>query len=62
MRISLASHDEELLYDPQTSGGLLLAVPDAQAKDLITDLQAAGVKTAVRIGHIEDGEVGITVT
>ena len=61
MRISLSSPHEELLYDPQTSGGLLLAVPDSQARDLVADLHAAGVPTAVKIGHIEDDDVGITV-
>jgi selenide,water dikinase len=58
---SLSSQAEELLYDPQTSGGLLLSVPDSQAGDLITALHAAGVQTAVQIGHIETGGTGITV-
>ena len=48
----LASQAEELLYDPQTSGGLLLAVPDTQADELTAALLAAGVQTAVQIGHI----------
>ena len=58
---SLTSKAEELLYDPQTSGGLLLAVPDSQADELIADLLAVGVNTAVQIGHIEAGNTGITV-
>jgi len=58
---SLTSQAEELLYDPQTSGGLLLAVPDSQAGELITALLAAGVQTAVKVGHIEAGPTGIIV-
>jgi len=58
---SLTSQAKELLYDPQTSGGLLLAVPDSQADELIADLLAVGVSTAVQIGHIEAGDTGITV-
>jgi selenide,water dikinase len=58
---SLTSQAEELLYDPQTSGGLLLAVPDSQADELIAALLAAGVQTAVQIGHIEAGPTAIMV-
>ncbi len=29
----------KLLYDPQTAGGLLLAIPDEQADDLLTELR-----------------------
>jgi selenide,water dikinase len=57
----LANQAEELLYDPQTSGGLLLAVPDTQAEKLTADLLAAGVQTAVQIGHIEEGPTGIII-
>ena len=61
IKISLASQAEELLYDPQTSGGLLLAVPNGQAKELIAALLAAGMQTAVQVGHIEEGSTGIIV-
>ncbi len=57
----LSSLAEELLYDPQTSGGLLLAVPDSQTDELIAALLAAGVQTAVQIGHIQEGPTGIIV-
>jgi selenide,water dikinase len=42
----------ELLFDPQTSGGLLLAVPAAQADGLIARLKKEGVETAVRVGEV----------
>ena len=61
VRRDLDSVEEELLYDPQTSGGLVLAVPDSQAADLVRRLHGAGVTTAVKIGDITDEAVGLTV-
>lgn len=51
----------DLLYDPQTAGGLLAAVPMAQASRLVTDLQNAGHGAAAVIGQFTD-QSGITVT
>lgn len=61
MRADLSASEDELLYDPQTSGGLLLAVPQDQASELIMAISNAGVKVAVQIGEIIDEEVGIVV-
>jgi selenide,water dikinase len=47
-----SSEEQELLFDPQTSGGLLLAVPDSQADDLIARLKKEGAETAVRVGEV----------
>jgi selenide,water dikinase len=58
---SLTKHEEQLLYDPQTSGGLLLALPGAQADKLIAALSAAGLNTAVQIGEVAEGPFGIVV-
>jgi len=58
---SLTKHQEQLLYDPQTSGGLLLAVPAGEADGLIAALTAAGVQTAVQIGEVVEGPYGIVV-
>lgn len=47
------SDDEvELLFDPQTSGGLLLAMPASQVEDLMSDLAGAGVQTAACVGRV----------
>jgi len=61
MRITLDPAKEELLYDPQTSGGLLLSLPDSEADDLLKALHDAGVNFAVKIGEITDESVGIVV-
>jgi selenide,water dikinase len=49
----------ELLFDPQTSGGLLLAVPPERAGDLAGVLEADGF-TGARIGRVETGS-GVVV-
>lgn len=51
-----------LLYDPQTCGGLLAAVPQPLAADLLTQLHAAGERTAAIIGHITAGPPEIILT
>ena len=61
MRVILDKDEEELLYDPQTSGGLLLSLPDSQADALIAALNHAGVPAAVKIGTTIDGDTGIAV-
>lgn len=48
-------HDDallELLVDPQTNGGLLAAVPEAQADALVAELRAAGWPDAARVGRV----------
>ncbi len=44
--------EEDLLFDPQTSGGLLLVLPAAQTDALIKQLKAAGIETAVKVGEV----------
>jgi len=41
----------EVAFDPQTSGGLLIAVAKRYAAKLVDDLLAAGVKDAVEVGY-----------
>lgn len=61
MAVSLTASEDEMLYDPQTSGGLLLSLPEEQAGQLLAELIKAGLP-AVNIGEIVDESVGITVT
>ena len=44
---------EEVLFDPQTSGGLLVAVKPEQAQALVHELQEAGLPAAV-VGEISE--------
>jgi selenide,water dikinase len=44
--------EEDLLFDPQTSGGLLLVVSAAQSDDLIARLKKEGIETAVQVGEV----------
>lgn len=49
----------EFLYDPQTSGGLLIAVPAERAKDLVARCRRGGLADAAIIGSVRerDGDV-----
>ena len=49
---SRSAEQQELLFDPQTSGGLLLAVTAAQADDLIKALKKADIAAAARVGEV----------
>jgi selenide,water dikinase len=53
---ALPREKRELLFDPQTSGGLLLAVPADQAGDLLQKLKAAGVTAAAQVGVAVENE------
>ena len=46
---------EEVLFDPQTSGGLLVALPKEQAAALAEDLRRGGAPAAV-VGEVTDSE------
>jgi selenide,water dikinase len=45
---------EELAYDPQTAGGLLVSLPREQGMALEAEFDAAGLFLA-RVGAVEDG-------
>jgi selenide,water dikinase len=55
MREGLSREEQEVLFDPQTSGGLLLSIPEPQADDLIKALQSAGLNTFARVGSVVAG-------
>ena len=50
---------EEIIFDPQTSGGLLVAVTQTQGENLVNALHAKGVTAAKIIGNVHDLKAGI---
>jgi selenide,water dikinase len=61
LRADLSGPEQQILVDPQTSGGLLLSVPGDEADDLSRALEGAGVATAVRIAEIVEGPPALEV-
>lgn len=51
----------DLLFDPQTSGGLLISLPPAAAERLVAELQEAGEPEAAVIGEFVAGSGRILV-
>lgn len=43
---------QDVLFDPQTSGGLLISVENESAEDLCAELQESAMKEAAIIGHV----------
>jgi selenide,water dikinase len=59
---SVPQYLADILFDPQTSGGLLIAVPEAKAADLLKRLKKEGVMEAAVIGEVVPAPKGrITV-
>jgi selenide,water dikinase len=60
--VSMAGHIRpalrDLLFDPQTSGGLLMGCPEKQVQDLVAALHDQGVSSACVIGEVSDREPG----
>ena len=52
MTSNRSAEEEELLFDPQTSGGLLLSLPADQADQLSAALREAGVETAAVVAEV----------
>jgi selenide,water dikinase len=67
LRGEVDSPTRALLFDPQTSGGLLAGVPGDRAADCIAELQSVGYSHAAVIGHVKQAhlsgrEISISVT
>ena len=53
---------QEVMFDPQSSGGLLIVLPADQAESLLADIQALGVPSAIVGEMMEPGRKEIIVT
>jgi selenide,water dikinase len=53
---TLRFEEEELLFDPQTSGGLLLALSSSHGEQLIKELKDEGLEAAACIGEVVSGK------
>jgi selenide,water dikinase len=47
---------KDIIYDPQTSGGLLIAMPPGQATETLAQLKEAGYSQAALIGEVAEEE------
>jgi selenide,water dikinase len=50
---------EEIVFDPQTNGGLLVSVAENQGENLVNALHAKGVTAAKIIGNVHELKAGI---
>lgn len=57
----LTKEQHGLVFDPQTSGGLLLSVPEEEAKRLIERLHNGGVHDASRVGGVHAGTSSVVL-
>lgn len=57
----IAEEKQALLFNPETSGGLLIAVPEDHAEALLADLAAAG-EVPQQIGRVLPGEGRIRIS
>ena len=48
------SPSAKLMFDPQTSGGILAAVPHIQTRDCLQRLHQAGYSQTTVVGHLSD--------
>ena len=56
---SISENERLVLCDAQTSGGLLISVPEDRLPQLLGALEARSVETRAVVGHIHDGPAGI---
>jgi len=53
----VASGEEYLAVDPQTSGGLLISLPQSEAESFVSELHANGIEEAAVIGEISNSSI-----
>ncbi len=60
---SVTTDRQEILFDPQTSGGLLVALPEEQAAGALDQLRQSGLHQAAIVGHTgqRDGDTHLVI-
>ena len=55
---------QEIVFDPQTNGGLLVALPESEGHELVTALHDAEIQTAAVIGKVTEiqGDTGLVIS
>ena len=62
LRDGIEDWHRDLLTDPQTSGGLLIAVADEDAQAVLDLARAEGFDDVTVIGRVVEGPVGVVVS
>jgi selenide,water dikinase len=55
---ALPTWRQEIVFDPQTNGGLLAALPAGQSQELLGALHSAGIESAAIIGRVTERQKG----
>lgn len=58
---SIAQFAEDIAFDPQTSGGLLLSLPERHSSQLLSELHQGGFTAAKKIGRFVEGDMTLTL-
>jgi len=51
---ALPARLQEIVFDPQTNGGLMVALPESQSQELVAALHGAGIHAAAIIGRVTE--------
>jgi selenide,water dikinase len=52
LALSLDQLTQDVLFDPQTSGGLLISLDEQSAESLVTEIEERGIRHAAIIGEV----------
>ena len=61
---ALSNWHQEIVFDPQTNGGLMVALPERQSQELVAALHSAGIQAAAIIGRVTEkqGDVSLVIS
>lgn len=58
---ALPARLQEIVFDPQTNGGLMVALPESQSQELLEALHSAGIQAAAIIGRVTERQGGASL-